>query len=103
VIVFVGWGFMLNGSGIIIQSLIQANVPNEIRGRVISLYGMLWLGVPAVGAFAMGAAADFVGFRIPVAVGAAVILIAFLWALPRRRRFRDEIAQMVGDRPETGG
>jgi MFS family permease len=103
VIVFVGWGFMLNGSGIIIQSLIQANVPNEIRGRVISLYGMLWLGIPAVGAFAMGTAADFVGFRIPVSVGAAAILIAFLCALPRRHRFRDEIAQMTGDRPETVG
>lgn len=102
VVVFTGWGFMLNGSGIIIQSLIQANVPNEIRGRVVSLYGMLWLGVPAVGAFAMGAAADFVGFRVPVAIGAAVILIAFLWALPRRTRFRTEIAKMAETRPKNG-
>ncbi|MFT5486285.1 MAG: MFS family permease [Paracoccaceae bacterium] len=100
VIVFTGWGFMLNGSGIIIQSLIQANVPNEIRGRVVSLYGMLWLGVPAVGAFAMGTAADFIGFRIPVAIGAGAILIAFLWALPRRARLRGEIAKMAENRPK---
>lgn len=103
VIVFTGWGFMLNGSGIIIQSLIQANVPNDIRGRVVSLYGMIWLGIPAVGAFAMGAAADFVGFRLPVAIGAAVIVVAFLWALPRRTRFRTEIAKMVDSRTENGG
>jgi MFS family permease len=95
VVVFTGWGFMLNGSGIIIQSLIQANVPNEIRGRVVSLYGMLWLGTPALGAFAMGAAADFVGFRLPVAIGAGVILIAFAWAIPRRKRLRDEISKMT--------
>ena len=101
VVVFTGWGFMLNGSGIIIQSLIQANVPNEIRGRVVSLYGMIWLGIPAVGAFAMGAAADFAGFRIPVAIGAAVILVAFLWSLPRRPGFRDEIAKMAGSRTEN--
>lgn len=103
VIVFTGWGFMLNGSGIIIQSLIQANVPNEIRGRVVSLYGMIWLGIPAVGAFAMGAAADFVGFRMPVAIGAGVILIAFAWALPRRARLRTEIAKMVESTTKNGG
>ena len=101
VVIFTGWGFMLNGSGIIIQSLIQANVPNEIRGRVVSLYGMLWLGVPAVGAFAMGTAADFVGFRVPVAIGAAMILMAFLWALPRRTRLRAEIAKMAEIRPKN--
>jgi MFS family permease len=95
VAVFTGWGFMLNGSGIIIQSLIQANVPNTIRGRVVSLYGMIWLGIPAVGAFVMGAAADFVGFRLPVAVGAGVIIVAFFWAVPRRARLRDEIAKMT--------
>lgn len=101
VVVFTGWGFMLNGSGIIIQSLIQANVPNDIRGRVVSLYGMIWLGIPAVGAFAMGAAADFVGFRWPVAIGAAVVLGAFIWALPRRAGFRDEIARMSEKRSKT--
>ena len=94
---------MLNGSGIIIQSLIQANVPNAIRGRVVSLYGMLWLGTPAVGAFAMGAAADFIGFRLPVAFGAGVILIAFLWAIPRRTRLRDEIAKMTHALSENRG
>lgn len=95
VVVFTGWGFMLNGSGIIIQSLIQANVPDTIRGRVVSLYGMIWLGIPAVGAFVMGAAADFIGFRLPVAIGAGVIVIAFIWALPRRSRLRDETAKMT--------
>jgi len=95
VVVFTGWGFMLNGSGIIIQSLIQANVPNTIRGRVVSLYGMIWLGIPAVGAFVMGAAADFVGFRPPVAIGAGVIIMAFAWAVPRRARLRDETRKMT--------
>lgn len=89
------WGFTLNGCGIVAQSLIQANVPDSIRGRVVSLYGMLWLGTPAVGAFIMGAAADAVGFRWPVATGAAMVLAAGIWGLTHRRRFRTEIARMT--------
>jgi len=91
---FVFWGFVLNGAGIISQSLIQATVPDSIRGRVVSLYGMLWLGTPAIGAFIMGAAADYIGFRWPVAAGAGCILLVFLWALPRRQRLRKEIAKV---------
>lgn len=97
------WGFTLNGCGIIAQSLIQANVPNAIRGRVVSLYGMLWLGTPAVGAFFMGAAADFVGFRWPVAAAAAVIVAATLWGLTRRGALRAEIADMTGTGESAAG
>ena len=94
--VFVVWGFLLNACGIIVQSLVQAEVPDSIRGRVVSLYGILWLGTPAVGAFIMGAIADFVGFRWPVAIAAAAILAAFAWSLALRQRFRREIANMTG-------
>ena len=94
--VFVVWGFLLNACGIIVQSLVQAEVPDSIRGRVVSLYGILWLGTPAVGAFIMGALADFVGFRWPVAIAAAAILAAFAWSLALRHRFRREIANMTG-------
>lgn len=84
VAVFTAWGFALNGSGIIAQSLIQTTVPDSIRGRVVSLYGMLWLGTPAIGAFVMGAAADFAGFRVPVAAGAGCILLVYAWTRIRR-------------------
>lgn len=94
-VIFVGWGFLINAAGITVQSLIQADVPDAIRGRVVSLYGILWLGTPSIGAFAMGAAADLVGFRLPVAAGAAVILCAFAWGLSRRRLFREEIRRMA--------
>ena len=69
----------------------QATVPDTIRGRVVSLYGMLWLGTPALGAFAMGVAADFLGFRIPVAGGACIVVATFAWSLTRRRRLRNSI------------
>lgn len=95
-VVIAFWGFAINACGIIVQSLIQASVPDNIRGRVISLYGMLWLGMPAVGAFVMGAAADLVGFRWPVVFAAALIVAAGIWGLKRRAGFRAEIEAMSG-------
>ncbi|MEC9206490.1 MAG: MFS transporter [Pseudomonadota bacterium] len=89
--VFIAWGFVLNGAGIVCQSLVQATVPDTIRGRVVSLYGMLWLGTPALGAFVMGVAADHFGFRVPIAGGALVVLVTFAWALPRRNRLKVSI------------
>ena len=91
VIIFCFWGFALNASGIIAQSLIQATVPDAIRGRVVSLYGMLWLGTPAIGAFAMGVAADFMGFRLPIAVGGVIVFLAFIWVLKRRKSLKQAI------------
>ena len=89
--VFIAWGFVLNGAGIVCQSLVQATVPDTIRGRVVSLYGMLWLGTPALGAFVMGVAADHFGFRAPIAGGALVVLVTFAWALTRRNQLKVSI------------
>lgn len=89
--VFIAWGFVLNGAGIVCQSLVQATVPDTIRGRVVSLYGMLWLGTPALGAFVMGVAADYFGFRAPIAGGALVVLVTFAWVLTRRNRLKVSI------------
>ena len=89
--VFIAWGFVLNGAGIVCQSLVQATVPDTIRGRVVSLYGMLWLGTPALGAFVMGVAADYFGFRAPIAGGALIVLVTFAWVLTRRNRLKISI------------
>ncbi len=51
------------------QQLLQNAVSGEVRGRVMSLYGMISRGGPAFGAFLMGAAADWIGLQIPVAAG----------------------------------
>ena len=57
-----------------------------MRGRVLSLYGMVARGGPAFGALIMGAVSEFVGLRWTVAGGAALVLLLFLWAYPRRHR-----------------
>ena len=69
--------------GISIQTLLQnASAPGLI-GRVLSLWGMVVRAGPAVGALAYGAASEFVGLQIPVAIGCALAGVAFLWAWTR--------------------
>jgi len=44
------------------QALAQLLVDEQYRGRVLSLWSVMAMGTPALGAFIMGAAADITGF-----------------------------------------
>jgi MFS family permease len=51
------------------NTLIQAMVPDQLRGRVMSLYSMMFLGMSPLGSLLAGAIADRVGAPITVALG----------------------------------
>ena len=61
-------------AGIGTQTIVQLAVDPSMRGRVLSLHGLIFRGGPALGALLMGSLGDFVGLRPPVAVGAIVAL-----------------------------
>lgn len=64
------------------QVLTQLLVADAFRGRVLSLWTVLAMGAPSIGALVMGALADSLGFPI-VLTGFAVlalIAVAALWA-----------------------
>ncbi len=61
--------------GIASQSLIQHATSNEFQARVISVYFALTFGVLAIGVLVMGWIAEFAGFRVSFACGAAVSLL----------------------------
>ncbi len=48
----------------------QVAVDEAMRGRVLSLFGLIFRGGPALGALIMGAASELVGLQAPLAVGA---------------------------------
>jgi predicted MFS family arabinose efflux permease len=80
---------MISGFAVIIigvgeQTLLQNAVDPKMRGRVMSLYGMIGRGAPAIGAIVMGTLAEFFGFQAPVIAGAVMLLGLWLWALPRQ-------------------
>ena len=77
-------GFAMVALGIIELSLMQASVEGAMRGRVASLYTMIARGCPSIGALLMGYLASFFGFQIPIAGGAVLCLLVWIWALRRQ-------------------
>ena len=68
----------------IISTFIQFAVPNELRGRIMSLYTVTLIGLPSLGALGSGALADWLGgvYGAPRAVLlGAVALAAILLAV----------------------
>lgn len=79
VLVGIGMGmmFLLN----MINILVQAQVPDLLRGRVMSIYTLVIFGMAPLGSLLMGAAAEAIGEPASVAVGALITLAfaAWLW------------------------
>ena len=60
-------------------------VPDHLRGRVMSVYSMMYMGVGPFGAMFAGFAAEDFGAPLTLAAGAAACLIAagvYVWRLP---------------------
>jgi predicted MFS family arabinose efflux permease len=72
------------------QTLIQAAVDPALRGRVMSTYGLIMQGVPALGALLMGGVAEHIGLRTPVFVGGAICLC--VWLMVWRKRAMMEVS-----------
>ncbi len=69
-------GFGLVVSGIGAQTLVQSAVDTAIRGRIMALHGMIFRGGPAF--------SEQYGLRLPVAAGALLCAVYWLWARLRQ-------------------
>ena len=80
-LVLVGGGATMSMSTT--NMLIQLNVPGEFRGRIISMYTMIAMGMMPLGSMLLGAIADFIGVPVTLlggGVGCLVALVAInLW------------------------
>lgn len=96
-------GVFMAISGVSAQSIIQLAVNPQVRGRVLSLYGIIVRAGPAVGALVMGSASELVGLQQPLIVGSIVCMM--VWLFVWRRRADMELAleerpsKTVSDRP----
>lgn len=84
---------MLAGAAMVIgaisaQTLTQIVVEEEIRGRVLGIWGLTVRGSPAIGALIMGAASDSFGMRPPLVVGVIVTLAVVAYFVTRFDRMR---------------
>ena len=68
-----------------IRSSLQLLTPDSMRGRLMGFFGMTWSIMP-LGAFQVGALAEFVGVPVAVAIGGGLVtLFAFGPALMNRQ------------------
>lgn len=72
-----GFSHVITGTGT--QTLMQTAVANQVRGRVMSLYAMVSIGMPAVGALAVGVIAEQVGLRIATAGAGVICFLGWVW------------------------
>lgn len=83
----VGWGAMVQNATA--NTLVQSIVPDEIRGRVMSVYMLVFFGSMPFGSLQMGALAQVLGPSVGIAIGAAVALafaVFTLLAVPKVRQ-----------------
>ena len=69
----------------------QHAVDESVRGRVLSLYGMIHRGAPALGAILMGGLAELIGIRVAVATGGLLCVAVWLWLVPKTSLLRDAL------------
>jgi predicted MFS family arabinose efflux permease len=94
------FGAAVVSSAISTQTLLLGAVGEHMRGRVLSLYGVIFRGGPAVGSLLMGGLSDLVGLRWPLAVGGLLCLAAAAFVWRGRRRMIVLLERRAGKMPE---
>lgn len=82
--------------GIAVQTLAQTASDRAMRGRVMSIWGLIVRACPAIGAIALGALAESIGLREAVLLFVALSLPVFLWGMRRRRRVAAALERGLG-------
>ncbi len=77
-------GFMMIITSAVANSMLQAFVPDHFRGRLMSVYSLISVGLgQVVGSFAAGAVAGAIGVDWAIGIGAAVMLGYAMYAFRR--------------------
>jgi MFS family permease len=82
-----GFGIILEF--VTVNTLIQNEVPDHFRGRVMSLYTLTWFGIAPFGSLLLGVTAQVIGSPAAIAIFVSlgsIICAAILWRSPRVRQ-----------------
>lgn len=92
-------GAMSSVHGISVQTLAQSAADPSMRGRVLSLWGLITRACPALGALVLGASGEAFGLRAPTLVAAGLAAAVFVWAWSQVGRMA---AGLEGERAPDG-
>jgi MFS family permease len=86
------------------NTLIQAMIPDRLRGRVMAVYSMMFMGMAPLGALIAGALAAPFGAPATVAIGGAVCIAGGLLFGARLPALRGPARELiVAQQPSAGG
>jgi MFS family permease len=97
----VGYSMMLQMSSS--NTLIQAMVPDELRGRVMAVYTMMFMGMAPMGSLFAGTLADRIGAPWTVAIGGLGAVIGSILFLRKLPKLRFEARQLIVKQGIGGG
>lgn len=85
------------------NTLIQVMVPDALRGRVMAVYSMMFMGMAPIGALLGGALSDRLGAPLTVAIGGFVSVIGAWWFGVQLPKIRGEARKLIIAQQMAGG
>ncbi len=85
------------------NTLIQVMVPDELRGRMMAVYSMMFMGMAPVGALLGGALSDRLGAPLTVAIGGLASVMGAWWFSVQLPKIRAEARQLIIAQAMAGG
>ena len=85
------------------NTLIQVMVPDQLRGRVMSVYSMMFMGMAPLGALMGGALADRLGAPRTVGIGGIAAVLGSWWFSMQLPKIRVEARKLIIAQAMAGG
>lgn len=85
------------------NTLIQTMVPDQLRGRVMALYSMMFMGMAPIGALCGGALAHRAGAPLTIAVGGVACILGAIWFGRQLPAMRIEARRLIVAQGMAGG
>jgi MFS family permease len=85
------------------NTLVQVMVPDALRGRVMAVYSMMFMGMAPIGALLGGALSDRLGAPLTVAIGGLASVMGAWWFSVQLPKIRAEARQLIQAQQMVGG
>ena len=85
------------------NTLIQVMVPDELRGRTMAVYSMMFMGMAPIGALLGGALSDRLGAPVTVAIGGLASVLGAWWFGAQLPKIRVEARKLIIAQSMAGG
>jgi MFS family permease len=101
ILILVGFSMMTQMASS--NTLIQSMVPDHLRGRVMAVYSMMFMGGAPFGAFFGGVIAEHVGAPLAVGIGGGISILAAIVFGTKLPALRAEARQLIIAQQMTAG